>query len=130
MRTVRPARARVIAAASPFGPAPTTIASSRSPVAGLISPSGRGSPAAGDPADRGGHRPSRRPHGGAVPDVPPVAPLAAAVDAADLDRHDRLGHAEPDRQVAHGRLPELVVLAVPAELVRDLVERIRRPFER
>ena len=35
-----------------------------------------------------------------------------------------------DREVAQGRLPELVVLAVAAEHVGELVERVGRPLER
>src|SRR3954468_16014204 len=135
--TERPARASVIAAARPFGPAPTTIAS-RGPlptsviaaVAAATDWTAAASPPSADPADRGGHRPPRGAERRAVADVAPVTPLPVAVDARHLDLDDRCGHADADREFADGRLPEPVVLAVPTKLVGDLVERIRRSFER
>ena len=68
-RTERPARARAMAAASPFGPAPTTTASGKQP------------PHA---AHRGAERVERRADRRRVPDVAPLGPLALLVDAHDL----------------------------------------------
>src|SRR6478752_9615203 len=119
-----------MAAARPLGPAPTTSASTGvSPPVVTPSRSGRGSgmpnpasPPPGDPADGRGHRPARGPERRAVADVAPVAPLPVSVDARHLDLDDRDGHADHHREVVQGRLPELVVLVVPAEPVGEIVE--------
>src|SRR5690242_17220678 len=85
MRTDRPARASSIAAASPLGPAPTTIASSllmASPGPGRRTSAGRA--AAAYPASGGGDGADRHVDGGAVADVARVLPLPAAIDAHPL----------------------------------------------
>src|SRR4051795_4452246 len=121
-----------MAAARPFGPAPTTIASTGPSLPELTSPSrGAGrwrsrSPASGDRADRCRHRPSRRPKRRAVADIAPMAPLPVAVDARRLHVDHWLAHADHEREAVQRRQPELVVLAISHELVGDLVERVGR----
>src|SRR5258708_22404992 len=106
-----------MAAANPWGPAPTTTASRRpspSPVTG-VGPS----PPAGQHADRRRERPPRRPDRGAVPDVAPVAPLAALGGAyrPGLGPPGPVPHRSvPD---PHGRPPQHVALPPAHEPRRE-----------
>src|SRR5436190_10040437 len=111
-----------MAAARPFGPEPTTTASSvsapprpRPPVTSF-----EASPAVRELADWCRERSTCRADRGAVPDVPPVPPLALPVDAHADGLNDRLGDTCGSREIAQSPLPELVVLAVADEAVRHV----------
>src|SRR4051812_15476780 len=132
-RTDRPARASSMAAASPLGPAPTTIAS-RVDVMWSRTRSGSASearhPPAPDPSDRRRDGADRHVHGRAVAHVTGVLPLASPVDAHLGGLDDRVGCAERRREVRQRPLPERVVHAVRTEQVAELDERVARAFER
>src|SRR6478672_4454072 len=98
-----------MAAARPFGPAPTTIASTGPDRPGSGVTSFAASPSIGELADRRGERSTRRADRGAVPHVPPVPPLPLAVDT-DADGLDhRCCRTGRCREISKRRLPELVV---------------------
>src|ERR671925_1030507 len=115
--TRRPACARAIAAASPFGPEPTTNASD----------SGNRALAPHETRRRP-DRVERRANGRTVPDIAPLRPLAPLVDTHDLSIH--LGVVlEVVGQRSERRLPEAVLLAVPAQREAQLEDRVARPHE-
>src|SRR3954468_17776904 len=120
-----------MAAARPLGPAPTTIASiaSAPPPAAAPVTSFAASPTIGELADRCGERSTCRADRGAVPDVPPVPPLALAVDADSDSLDHRRCRTRRRREISKRGLPELVVLPVPHDCVREVVERVGRPLE-
>ena len=90
-RTDRPARARVMAAARPFGPAPTTTASRPRQVSRRLA--GDQAPSA-HRADRRAQHVDRRADRRGVPHVAPPRPLALLVDADDRGVDIRVGMAE------------------------------------
>src|SRR5579872_3808908 len=131
-RTERPARAIVMAAARPFGPAPTTIASYFSVVDMLCL---HGTPRRASllsytfaalapyPTQRGTHSIYRSTHGGIMPDIFRVYPLNARVYTNCLHVY-RLIHAHRSRKRLEGVQPEFVFLFIHTETEADFVDGI------
>ena len=61
-----------------------------------------------------------------MPHVRPVPPLPTAVDADDVGLDDRVGNTEVSRDRGQRLLPELVLLAVPAEDQGKFIDRVVR----
>src|SRR3990170_8034502 len=128
MRTRSPARASSMAAARPFGPAPTMTASNRGAVtcgdqAELpADSSGGASPSPTQPPNRRRQRRDGHVHGRAVAQVADVAPLATSVDADLLGPDIRRDHADRARQILERLLPEPIVHPVRAKDVAQLDE--------